>query len=291
MGTKNIAPAKPSSVEIIPSTKLDGLDIALKNLSGVQEQLAKMKPLAESIVVNSKESQVQAGELLKQIRDLKKVGPTYLAPFKTIVKRAADFIRNKETVHEAAAQAIEDILTPKIEKYLRDERIAAEAETKRVREADEKARREKIEADRQEAIRAAEERKKQRIDELKRMLKAGEISKTKYKEEMKAVGVIEEDEKDEADAMKRAALQTPVEERTVLPETAPVAGLRRRLQWDFTVTDASKFKREWLTPDLVAVGRLVRNTPGTMEGKTPEEIKKSIEAECPGIEVTWKDKI
>lgn len=287
MNTKN----NHTAIETIPSTNITGIELALKNIGGLQEQLAAMKPLAENIVINSKETQIQAGELLKQIRDLKKVGPTYLAPFKTIVKRASDFIRNKETSHEAVAQAIEDILTPKLERYLRDERIAAEAETRRIREADEKARREKIEADRQESLRAAEERKEKRIAEIKAMLKSGEISKTKAKELLKEVGVIEEDEKDEADAMKRAALQAPVEERTVLPNTAPVSGLRRRLQWDFTVKDQSKLKREWLTADLPAIGRMVRDTPGDMKERTPEEIKAAIEADCPGIEVTWKDKI
>lgn len=294
MGTKANTTAKPflaTAIEKVPSTDLNGIEHALKNITGVQEQLAAMKPLAEKVVVNSKETQIQAGELLKQIRDLKKLGPTYLAPFKTIVKRAADFIRNKETSHESAALEIENILTPKIERYIRDERIAAEEETRRVREADEKARRGKIEADRQEAIRLAAERKETRIAEIKAMLKAGEISKTKYKELMKEVGIIEEDEKDEADAMKRAAIQAPVEERSVLPNTAPVAGLRRRLEWSFTVTDVNKIPREYMIPDLSTIGRNVRNTPGTMKDKTPDEIKAALERDCPGIVVRYTDAV
>lgn len=291
MGTKTNTVAKPSSVEIIPSTELTGIEGAIRNLSVAESRLTELRPKAESIVVDSPAKFLEGGALLKEIRDLKKAGSTYMKPFKDIVKRATDYLRNKETAHELVAAQIEGPLAEKLAKYQREERERADKEQRELQARNEKAKREQAEADRKAAKEAADKEREEGIAKINAALKAGTIGKREANRMLKEIGAEAEAAKVQADLDAEAAKAAPAPVQKVLPNTPAVSGLRRRLKWEFTVTDANKLKREYLMPNDVVIGQLVRGTPALHEGKTPAEIKALIEETCPGIKVEYRDAI
>lgn len=291
MGTKANSPAKPSSVEIIPSTELTGIEGAIRTLSIAESRLVELRPKAEKIIVNSPEKFLEGGALLKEIRDLKKSGDTTMAPFKDIVKRATDWIRNKITAHELVAAQIEQPLAEKLATYQCEERERTQREQQELNQRREKEQREKAEAERIEAKKKADADKAARIAGIKEGIKCGEIGKREGARLLKEAGDEAEAAKLQADIDAEAAKKAPLPTQKVLPNTPAVSGLRRRLKWEFEITDANKLKREYLVPNAIAIGQTVRETPALHEGKTPEEIKALIEETCPGITVTYKDSI
>jgi hypothetical protein len=291
MGIKSNSLAKPSSVEIIPSTELTGIEGALRSLSIDEARLAELWPKADRIVVNSPEKALEAGAILKEIRDIKKAGDRHMAPYKDVVKRALDWIRNKVTAHEMLAAKIEQPLAEKLATFQREDRERTQKEQQERDERREKEKRDKAEADRLAAIKKADEEKAERIAQLKAAIKSGAMGKREGARLLAEAGDDAEAAKLQAGLDAESAKKAPLPVQKVLPNMPAISGLRRRLKWDYTIKDASKLKREYLMANDVEIGRTVRGTPGVHEDKTPEQIKALIEETCPGIEVTFKDAI
>lgn len=81
----------------------------------------------------------------------------------------------------------------------------------------------------------------------------------------------------------------PVQTAVVAPNVPKVAGIKQRLNWKFRVVDASAVPRQFLTPDLVAIGQYVRGVASDLKGKTENEIKAA--AKVAGVEVYCEDSI
>lgn len=57
-------------------------------------------------------------------------------------------------------------------------------------------------------------------------------------------------------------LATPIETKTIIPETTKVKGMHFRENWSANVIDLSLIPREYLTPDMVKLNGLARETKG-----------------------------
>jgi len=284
--------AKPV-VEIIPSTKLDGIENSLVEIANAEHHFTmELKPKAEKIFVNSPASFLDAGNLLKEIRATKKIGGKSMEKWKELLKRGQDYIKNKITAYETLVTPTEDMLEKKMTNYQREERLAKELEEKRLNDAKAKEQREQAEAKRKADLAEAEERRKEKIAEIKRDMKAGKIGKREGARLLRETGDIAEAEKAQAEADAEAAKNAPVEKMTVLTNVPAVAGLQRRVNFKFTITAANAIPREYLMANEVLIGQMVRGMRGQMpKDATLEQVKAAAEAKCPGITVTWEDSI
>jgi hypothetical protein len=276
--TQNIVPLK---AEIIPSSDLPGLEAALAGLDSDSLQIEQLKAQAEAItVVNSGEQYAQAGQILTQLRGLKKSGANRMTPFLDITKRVTDFLRNKRSVLESKVEAVDGPLSRKMEDYKRREREAAAAEQRRINEERERLAREEAERKRkEEEERAAAERKAQE-KQIEDARKAGELNKREAEAAKREAERQEQLRKEEArKAAERAAANVqPVQ---VAPAVPKVSGLRGRVVWKFKIVDETQIPRSFLTPDEVKIGQMVRITKN----------KNIAEANCPGIEVWDEDAV
>lgn len=136
-----------------------------------------------------------------------------------------------------------------------DERRRAEAEQRRLQE----------EARKQAEARAEEERKA-REKEIARQVKAGEIGKREAKQQVKQA---------ESDANFAAKDVPVIEVKAAIPT---VAGTASRRTWKFRITDATRIPRQFLVPDMMEIGRMVRDAKDKVKAET----------ECPGIEA-WSE--
>jgi len=73
-------------------------------------------------------------------------------------------------------------------------------------------------------------------------------------------------------------LKLEVPKVTVKPSIPTISGVQSRRRWVFGIADPDKIPRQFLTPDLEAIGRMVR----------AEKNKALAEKICPGIEV-WTE--
>jgi hypothetical protein len=287
MGTK-----KPV-VELIPSTKLDGIENSLVEIANAEHNfLAELKPKAEAILVNSPGSFLDAGNLLKEIRATKKTGDESMKKWKDLLKRGQDYIKNKVTLFETAITPTENALELKMTNYQREERIAKELEQKRLNDAKAKEQREAAEAKRKADLAEAEERRKEKIAEIKREMKAGRIGKREGAKLLKETGDLAEAEKLQAEADAEAAANAPVQKVEVLSNVPAVAGLQRRVNFKFVITNPNYIPHEYLMPNEVLIGQMVRGMRAQMpKNATLEEVKAAAEKKCAGILVSWEDSI
>lgn len=222
----------------------------------------------------------RAGQILVALKNYEKDVHTALDPFVEIPRRAYEAARQERQKWLNAAEELRGRVSAPMADFKRAERIAAEAEEKRINEERRREAERQAEADRKAAEAQAEADRKEKEKEIEAARKAGDLNKKqadKMKKDAAADAVIAKEA-----AAEQARLQTAnVQTVTVKPAVPTVAGLRARVNWKFRITDASRLPRKYLIPNEVLIGRDVR------EWKDKEATEKAI----PGVEVYTEDSI
>jgi tetratricopeptide (TPR) repeat protein len=183
----------------------------------ITERALTVPEQAKAIMIKSNEDYVRAGEILLVIKDLRKEIDSFFDP---ICKKA--FEAHKEAVAQkkradAPLVEAEGIIKPRIGAYLAEQEKIRQAEETRLREV---ARKE---------------------EEDRRLLDAIAAEQAGEKEEAAAIL----DEKPQV---------API----IVPKSVPkVSGVSTQELWDFEITNESLIPRQYLTPDIKAIGKVV----------------------------------
>jgi len=118
----------------LPSTELPGLDAALASVEQLSVQLFPLREKARSIEVKfpDKSAYSEIGEVLSEVRNLRKQGGAQFAPFDLIVDRVRTFLRTKRQKHENACEEIESLCLPKMKEFEREELEAKQKEQDKI---------------------------------------------------------------------------------------------------------------------------------------------------------------
>lgn len=249
-----------------------------------KEQLTRQnREFAEhcnSLVVKDAPTCHEAKLTMKAIRMEVKLRQSTFNPFVLIAKKNLEDTKDELAKWIDPLETLDSALALKVKDFERQEREAAEAETRRQNEerrieAARKAEEERQErnriadAERKERERVAEIERKDREKELARQREAGEINKRemerqrKINEEKAALAKKEaaeaqarEKERAAKDAVVAAANVIEVKVEANIPT---VAGVPSRRNWKFRIVDANRIPRQYLMPSEVAIGAFVRN--------------------------------
>lgn len=127
---------KPQSE--VPSIDLPGLGTTLLSVGQLTEQLAPLQEKARSIEVKDKSAYAEIGEVLTEVRNLRKQGGAQFSPFDLIVDRVRTFLRTKRQKHENACEEIESVCKAKMKTFEQEELRAAQAEEAKLNKQAEK---------------------------------------------------------------------------------------------------------------------------------------------------------
>ena len=173
---------------------------------------------ANAIIIKTNDDFARAGQLLITIKGIRKKIEDTFKPIKQKMDAAKKEVLDQEKAADAPLAQAEAIIKPRI--------AAWNAEQERIR--------------REEEDRLREIARKQ---EEERRLK-------------EAVAAEQAGNKAEAEAIIEAPIEPPP---VVVPKSVPkVAGVSFTKQWKFRITDPNKIPREYLTPDEVKIGQIVR---------------------------------
>lgn len=217
-------------------------ELEIKDVSTLESNLAKFLAEAARTEITSAEDYEARVKFLVRVRAIKKQVGFLLDPGITKAQALVNELRLDKAKWTRKVDEIDAIVSAPVQIWIRKEREAAEDEQKRL---DEVAR-------------------TQQAKEIKNAVKSGDIGKREGQQQL-----IELSEKENPSGA------------TVQSARPKVAGARARVNWKFRIVKAQKIPIKYLTPDGMAIGKMVRET----------EDKKKAEAECPGIEVWCEDKI
>jgi len=203
----------------------------------IQERALTVPEKARNVKIMDDKTYEAAGEILLQIKDLRK---QIDAAFDPIIKKAHE--AHKEAVSQkkradAPLVEAENILKPQIGAYLAEKERQRREEEERLRE---------------------EARKQEEEERLRAAIAAEQAGQKEVAEEI----------------METPFVVAPV----VVPKTTPkVAGISTRQNWKFRIVSEKLIPREYLAPDMVKIGGVVR----ALKDK----------ANIPGVEVFPEDTI
>jgi flagellar biosynthesis GTPase FlhF len=256
-----------------------GTQIVKPDDQQLQQGLESLKAAANLQIVTAEDC-AKGKLLLRDIRSYKKDVHLKLDGFVSDARTALDRARDRLAVWIGPADAIDEVVSRKLEDWTRKEREAAAAEERRINEE------RRIEAARiaEEQRKAAEAQaaldRKKREKEIAEAQKAGEIKKREADKLRKENEERERLAKEQA-AKDAEATKANVQEVKVQPSTPKVSGVRSLVLWKFRVLDARKVHPDFLMPNEVKIGSSVRFTKD----------KAKSEAEIGGIEVYTEDSI
>lgn len=191
---------------------------------------------------------------VKEVKDLVVWSKSVIV--KTEEEKTAVFDQLKEIKDQL--KALDEIFDPNISRWHEGHKNAIAEKTKWT---------DPLEAAKRAGLKAidifdAEERK--RRDEERRRLQAEEDERARREREklLKRAEQLKTPEK--AEALREAAEE--VEAAVVqIAEPEKLDGQVKRTTWNFEIVDESKIPREYLIPDLKAIGGVVRNTKGKIK--------------------------
>jgi hypothetical protein len=230
---------------------------AITTTTALQATIDTMKREAGALTVANSDDYAAVAQFLVRVRNVKKQIGFLLDPGIQSAQAHVNELREGKARYVRQIDEIDTLASRPAETWKRQEREAAEAEQKRLNEQRRKEAQEKAEAER-----------KQRETEIKKAQRTGEVGKR-------------EAERLRQEAEKQAEATKNIADVKVQPNVRTVAGIRARVNWKFRVVDRKQIPREYMMPDEVAIGRLVRDAKN----------KQIAEAACPGIEVWSEDAI
>jgi hypothetical protein len=251
------------------------------DLVPITQTTSLYKARAEAIQVTDQESYITAGSLVVELRTYVKDVKAKLGPGIDSAKKHLDFLRNQQLQYTAPIETIISIAERKAEAWIAEDRRIRAAEEQEEQQKLLDAQKAKAEADRLQAEAEAAEKKAARVEEIRAMLRRKSITKREAERLLKLAGANEEAALAAAAAAAEEAANAPPPTVRVASAVPTVSGIKKRVNWKFEVVDASKLPRQFLMPDLVAIGTEVRKI---------KHIKRA-EALIPGIKVREEDSI
>lgn len=242
-----------------------------------QSALAVFEQQAQSLVVKDAATCLEAKTAQRDVRTYMKQVHATLDPFVTDAKANLERARDRVNQWINPAEQIDATLARKVKDYETQERLAAEAEQRRINDERRKKAEEEAAAARKKAEEEAEAARKKAAAEAEAARKAGEIGKRESERLKKKAEEEAAQKKAEAEAQAKAAVEA-VKDVTVKANIPTVAGVPSRRNWRFKIVDATKIPRSFLIPDEQRIGQAVRATKN----------KETIEALIPGIEA-WQE--
>ena len=239
----------------------------------LQAGLVSLREVATTLVVQDKDTCLQAKTAQRDVRAYMKDVHAKLDPFVEAAKMNLSKARDEVNRWINPAEQIDATLAQKVKDYETQERLAAEAEQRRINEERRKKAQEEADRARDLANAQAELARKKAAAEAEAARKAGEIGKREAEKLKKEAAEAAEKAKVEAEQNAKASVAA-VKDVVVKPDIPTVAGVPSRRNWRFKIVDAAKIPRAFLIPDEQQIGALVRATKD----------KEKIEALIPGIE-------
>ncbi len=248
-------------------------------IATITDKVAILRTEAEAIAVINQDDYTRALTFVKSLRAYKKDVGFKLDPGIHSAREHLEFLREEKAKHIRPIDELDKAVSARASTWREQERLAAEAEQKRLneerrRQAREDAERGRIAADK-EAKRQEEERKK----EIERARKAGEFGKRDANRLAKEAAA--QAERDRVAAREAEERDRQVKEVKVKPSIPKMAGIKGRTNWKFKIINEALIPRQYLMPDNVAIGAMVRGVKDKQEAK----------AKCPGIEVWSGDSV
>lgn len=283
MATRIIKP----EVQIIPKLDEKSLAVALADLQDELKVIPELTAKAEALKVTNAAEFAEAGALRADVRSRMKIPKFKTQPFEEVAKRVVDFLRGKRTEAELQFSTIDQAITAKMDAHARQERLAAEAEQRRINEERRIAAEKEAAERRKEAEKQAEEDRKLREKQIEAARKAGEVGK-RESDRLKKEAEEKAARDKAAAAVEESLARGQVQEVTVKPNIPTVAGSRRRVTYQFEVANDDALLDAWkagndslrrfIMLDEQEIGRAVRDT---------KDCARSM-IEIPGIRV-WED--
>jgi hypothetical protein len=255
-------------------------EVIKPEIKELEKSLAVIRGNASAVIVKSADDYAKAGAALVMIDNYTKDVKLKLEPFVVLARRNYEAARAEMQKYLNAAEEIRAKYSAPMTEFKRQERLAAEAEQRKINEQRQKEANERAAAERALAERLAEEKRKEEEKEIRQAVKGGELSKTEA-EKMKKEAAARQEEANREAAEAAARIARNVEQVTVRPNVPTVAGTRSRVNWKFKIVDRSKIPVCFMSPDEKLIGQMVRDYKD----------KARSEAFCPGIEVYTEDSI
>jgi hypothetical protein len=241
--------SKQSSIvkqaEIVPQVNQSALRLTLNELEIELAVVSEWNAKAEALKVTNPAEFKAAGEFRAEVRSQRKVAKFKLQPFQEIAKQVTDFLKSRRTEAEAEFDKIDLTITGKMDEHARLERMAAEAEEKRINDARIKAAQEKADAEAKAAKAAVEAKQKQEVAEINRKLRAGEVGKREAARLLKLAGDNAMAAKLNADMDAEDAKNAPPPPVSVKPNLPAITGSRRHRNYYAEFTNFPALLEAW----------------------------------------------
>jgi flagellar biosynthesis GTPase FlhF len=207
----------------------------------IEKLRGEIKSLA---VIKTAEEYTRAGTFKVAINNYEKDVHATLDPFVEIPRRAYEAARQERQKYLNMAEELKGALAGPMSDFKRQERLAAEAEERRINEERRKQAEEEAEKQRKEAAERAEAERKRQQKQIEEARKAGEIGKREADKLKKQAEEEAERAKEQAAQDAKLAAEN-VQEVKVLPSVPKVAGLRGRVNYYAAVVDADALLKAW----------------------------------------------
>lgn len=224
-----------------------------------QAALAQFKTLADTLVVKDAATCLAAKTAQRDVRNYMKDVTYKLKPFVDAAKQNYDKARDELNRWLDPAKLIDETLASNVKDYETQERLAAEAEQRRINDERRKKAEEEAAAARKIADEQAEAARKKAAAEAEAARKAGEIGKREAERLKKQADEAAEKAKAQAEADAKASVLA-VKDVTVKPEIPTVAGVPSRRNWRWEVVDESKIPEEFWMLNEMKIGAEVRTS-------------------------------
>ena len=230
--------------EIVPQLDQSSLRTALHEVQDDLAVVPEWMARAQALTVTNAEEYKAAGEFRAEVRSQRKQPKFRLESFQEVAKRVTDFLKMRRSEAEAQFDAIDNIITVKMNQQAERERLAAEAEQRRIN--DEKRKREEAEAaERRKAADAqAEADRKQREKQIAEAKRLGEVGKREA-ERMKKAAEEQAARDREAAAKEEAEAKANFKPVEVKPNLPTIAGSRRHRNFFAEFTDFPVLLEAW----------------------------------------------
>jgi hypothetical protein len=190
-------------------------------------------------------------------------------------------LRLLQTNEAELLKPAEDILGPLTKRRKAaemEERRKADAEAERLRREAVDRQREQADKERREAEERATKVREDRVEEIRGMLRRGEVGKRESARLLKLAGANEEAAKADAAAAAEELANRPAPKIEVKADIPTVAGTKSQVYWKFRIVQPALVPLTFRCIDEQAIGKMVRDTKN----------QKEAEKLCPGIEV-WSE--
>jgi hypothetical protein len=233
---------KTKSGEVIPQISPEAFGLAVQSMEQLDAQMGELEVKAKALpkIFETKAQRDEAASLVSQKKSIVKLSESTMTPYTELIKKVKTFVDTQRNIVKNHGEIVSSLVEPAIVEWDEREKRAAEAEQRRLQaEREAKLKRENEEKAEKDRL-AAEERKKERVDQIREDLRNKKITKRQAEKFLREAGAGEEADKARIAAEREEADAKAAEDAAkikVKPKTTPTAGLVRRTNYAAECTD------------------------------------------------------